>query len=64
MMGGIGDWVIKTACGDAAPVAAHVTLAINLSHAIQSSRIRVSVVRNSKTRLLPHRWIRITERHF
>jgi EAL domain-containing protein (putative c-di-GMP-specific phosphodiesterase class I) len=31
LMGSIGDWVIKTACNDAARWPAHLTLAINLS---------------------------------
>ena len=57
LMGGIGDWVIKTACGDAARWPAHVTLAINLSPT-QFNRLgfALSVVRTLKDAgLLPHR---------
>jgi diguanylate cyclase (GGDEF)-like protein len=57
LMGRIGDWVIKTACRDAARWPEHMRLAVNLSP-MQFKRpgFALSVVKTLKeTGLLPHR---------
>jgi diguanylate cyclase (GGDEF)-like protein len=57
VMGRIGDWVIKTACRDAARWPGHVRLAVNLSPMqLQRPGFALSVVKTLKeSGLLPHR---------